>query len=232
MKKKVLFAVTALSMLLLPGCLADTYDLTNKEQDIIAEYTAAVLLRNEKTYTQALITPTPTPTPQVTPSPVPTKAADSEPGSKRPSGSGNASETIDTISASLSEVFGLAGLEVEYSGYSVMDSFSDGSGSAYIVRPKDGNQLVKVDLKLVNTAGIVQEIDFGSLNMNYRLECKESKSVGPQITAADLLHLKAEIPANDSMDVYLIFEIGKDVASDGSKLTITRDKLTSVISLD
>ena len=88
MRKRVWMAaaVAAASLVILNGCLADTYPLTEEEQNIIAEYAAGVLLRSDSSYTQALISPTPTPSP--TPAPSPTPEPTTAPGDKGNSGSG------------------------------------------------------------------------------------------------------------------------------------------------
>lgn len=230
MKKRALIAAAAFSMLLLPGCVADTYDLTEDEQNIIAEYAAGVLLRNDEIYTEALVTPTPTPTPEVvlgpTTAPEPTTAA--RPNGGQGTGKGDTGEAVSN--AGLSEVYGLAGLEVEYKGYSVLESFSEGNN--YVVKPASGHRLVKVDLTLANTAGIAQEINFGSLGMGYQLDCGGKNLIQPEITAQDLAYLLAEIPAGGSMDTYLIFEIKEDLEPAGGKLIVKRGSNTSIITLD
>lgn len=228
MKKKALFAITALAMLLLPGCLADTYDLTEGEQDIIAEFAAGVLLRNDENYVEALITPTPVPTSVPTLSPTPT--ADPNEGHGNAGGTGNGKNDEIKSNASLSEVFGLAGLKVEYEGYVVLNSIT--ANENYVIKPDTGKLLVEVDFILTNTAGIDQKINFGNLEMNYQLDCNEKKFVQPKITPFDLLYLEEEIPAGGSVECYLFFEIGEDADMEDSNLIVSRGDYTSIIPLN
>lgn len=234
-KKKALLVIAALSMLLLPGCLASTYALTDEEMDIIAEYAAGVLLRNDEYYEEALVTPTPSPSPEPALSPTPNPSATPTP-TKKPNqddATGNqkppAQEELPVANANLTEVYGLAGLEVKYKSASIIDSHSEGS---YRITPTSGKQLVRVYFTVSNVSGITQTINFGSLDIDYRLSCGEKNFVPPTISVIDLLYLELELPAGESRDCVLFFNIDKSSTLENADLVVSRGEEVSIISLN
>lgn len=234
MKKKLLTTVMLIAMTFSAGCLLDTYPLTDEEQDIIAEYAAGVLLRNDENYAEALLSPTPlpSPTPSLSPTPEPTKAAEDDNGSQGGSSHGGSGATADKIQTSLTQVYGLEGLQVSYDGFEVAESFEENS-MAYVVKAADGKKLVKVKLTLSNTAGIEQQIQFGALEIGYQLDCDEPAFVQPKITlfTEDLLFLDAKIPAGSQTSGFVIFEIDRKSDAENANFIVSRDSYAAIIPL-
>ncbi len=231
MKKRIwIAAAAAASLITLNGCLAETYPLTEEEQNIIAEYAAGVLLRSDAAYTQALLTPTPTPlpspSPELTKAPTPTLA-------EKDDGKGNGSKEDSEVkeNSSLNDVYGLEGLLVEYDSYEVADQIKETGG--YVVPFESGKKLVKLKFTLTNTAGIDQVFDFSKQNINYQLDCKEKSFIAPMITAlsGDMLYMKATLAPGESCDGYVIFRIPEKAKSKINNVIISRDSYTSIVSL-
>lgn len=235
MRKKVLSAAAALSLVLLTGCMGETYPLTEEEQDIIAEYAAGVLLRNDESYTQALITPTPTPSPEPTPTPTPGPTAaveDGKGGGHRENGDGG--NTV-TGNAALNEVYGLEGLLVEYDGYETVDSITEeNAAGTYAVMADDGKVLLKVNFTLTNTAGIEQSFDFGAQGISYQLDCNEKKFLQPKITGLeqDMLFRKITLAAGESSRGCVIFDISSEVSPEDCNVIVFKDDRTSILVLE
>lgn len=235
MRKKVLLAAAAVSLVLLTGCMGETYPLTEEEQDMIAEYAAGVLLRNDESYTQALVTPTPTPSPEptLTPTPEPTVmgGTDETGGSHKGNGNGN---TV-TENAALDEVYGLEGLLVEYDGYEVLDSVMEENGTdTYVVPAEDGKMLLKVNFILTNTAGIEQSFDFGVQDIRYQLDCNERRFLQPKITglSQDMLFRKITLSAGESSKGCVIFDISLKADAKDCNVIVSRGDRTSILALD
>lgn len=230
MRKKIMLAVAATSLVMLTGCLAGTYPLTEEEQDIIAEYAVAVLLRNDENYTQALVTPTPTP--EVLPSPTPTLAPKPTAAEDGKGGGQKGPGTEVTENASLNEVYGLEGLSVAFDGYELVDTIKENSG--YIVRAENGKKLLQVRFTLTNTAGIAQEFDFSGQNISYQLEGDGNKFIPAKITGieGDMLFMEAELTAGASCGGCVIFEVPEKWEPEGKRLVVSRDDAyTSVTTL-
>ncbi len=233
MKKKAILAAAVASALLAEGCLLETHSLTEEEQNIIAEYAACVLLRNDENYTEALLSPTPTPTPLPTPTPEPTPTPTPGPsgsGGKEPGNQGGGKEPEKREETDLNGIFGLEGLTVQYDGYEEAGHFEERELS-YIVRAKEGNQLVKVYLVLSNTAGIDQSFDFFSMEIEYQLLCGD-KRIKPEITLlSGDLNLPVDLPAGERMWGCLVFETGKDADLSNGTLVIQRDNFECRVPL-
>lgn len=230
MKKKIYLAAFFVLLSMTSGCLLDTHKLTDQEMDIIAEYAADALLRHDN-YQEALLSPTPTPTltptptPESTPTPTQKPQVTGQPDDGRnPSG--------DKIQASLTEVFGLEGLCVDYDGFETAESYSDPSIS-YALNASEGMQWVKVKLKLTNTAGILQSFRFADLNVIYQLDCGMKYFLKPKLTLLtnDLTILESDIQAGESISCFLLFEAEKDVDFSKANFIVSRDDRAAIIRL-
>lgn len=237
MKKRILWGIAAAGMLLLTGCVAETYALTEEEQDIIAEYAATVLLRNDENYyTEALLSPTPTPTPlptsTPTPTPVPTAAPTPTGGST--GASGNRGEAEIQANADLNQVFGLAGLRVEYIDYQLMDVYLLENNSSVMLRASEGKQLLVVNMRVKNTAGILQEFDFGGQSISYQLDCNEKNFVRPELTVLeeDMLYMTIQLMPGEEKDCLLVFQVGQDSDLSDANLIVSRGDYTAIVSLN
>lgn len=230
MRKKILLAAAAASLVMLTGCLAETYPLTEEEQDIIAEYAAGVLLRNEQSYTQALVSPVPTPTPEPTPTSAPKPTAQGGKNEGSHGGKGDSTEVVEN--ASLGEVFGLEGLSVEYDGYELLGMIEENGG--YVVRPGAGNMLMKVGFTLTNTAGIEQVFDFSGQDIAYQLDCGGKKRIPPKITAidGDMLFMKVTLAAGESVKGCIIFELQEKEKPVEGRVIVSRGDYTAVVALE
>lgn len=236
MKKKVLLGLAAAGMLFMTGCIADTYALTEEEQDIIAEYAATVLLRNDENYAEALLSPTPTPTPipTMTPTPTPTPTPAPTPQGGSTSAAGRGEEAEIQANADLNQVFGLAELQVEYSDYQVTDSYSLKDNQSFIIRADAGKQLVIINVSLENTAGILQAFDFGGQAITYHLDCNEENFARPEITVLenDLLYMTVELAPGEKKEAVLIFQTGQAADLSDANLIVSRGDYTAIVSLD
>ncbi|MDE7297309.1 MAG: hypothetical protein K2N94_00585 [Lachnospiraceae bacterium] len=226
MKKKAILAAMMASALLAEGCLLDTYSLTEEEQDIIAEYAAAVLLRHDEDYTEALLSPTPVPSPTPAPSPTPDPLSTPTPGASGSGASGNhgaGKEPEDRVQTDLNGVFGLEGLTVQYDGYDTAGRFEEKEYS-YVVKAGEGKQLVKVYLVLTNTAGIDQSFDFSTMNMKYELSYGKNKRIQPKITLlSGDMNLPVELAAGGRTTGCIVFETSADADLSSGALVIRRD---------
>ncbi|MDE7325137.1 MAG: hypothetical protein K2N63_02490 [Lachnospiraceae bacterium] len=230
MRKKIwIAAAAAASLVILNGCLAETYPLTEEEKNIIAEYAAGVLLRNDAGYTQALVSPTPipSPTPAPSPTPEPTTAA----GNKGNGGLGGGDIAEVKENASLEDVYGLEGLLVTYDDFEVVNQIEETNG--YVVPYEQGKKVVKLNFTLKNTAGIEQVFDFSKQSINYQLDCKERNFIPPMITAlaGDMLYMETTLAPGESCGGFVLFRIPEKAEDNITNVIISRDTYTSIIAL-
>ncbi|MDE7212631.1 MAG: hypothetical protein K2O03_14465 [Lachnospiraceae bacterium] len=230
-KKIMLAAAAAASAVMLTGCLAKTYPLTEEEQNIIAEYAAGVLLRNDENYTQKLVSPTPTPSPEPTPGPTSAPVTDGK--GENHNQTGKTDNVVLESNATLSEVYGLEGLSVEYDGYESSSVLEENSG--YIVRAGQGKMLMKVRFVLTNTAGIEQVFDFTGQDIRYRLEFGGKSDIQAKITGfeEDMLYRNVTLAAGESCEGCVVFEVQEMEEPIEGRVVVSRgDAYTAIVTLE
>lgn len=223
MKLKLLLVVAGMSGLLMTGC-SSSMNLTENETNVIAEYVAGVVLKHEKNYTEALILPKIaeeieakiTPTPSVDNGQVVTDTTKKE---------GNLQANAD-----FTEVIGIAGLTVEYSGYKTMNNLSD---SYFTIESGDGYQLLIVNFKVTNTTKKDIDIKLGTSNIVYQVDINQGDFYKPLLTFLDndLRLLDTTVKAKDTLETILVFKVKEDINLDIANVIISRDDKTAIVKL-
>lgn len=216
------------------GC-AHVPDLTDEQNNQIAEYMAASLLKYDENYDAVLeydesileITPTPVPTPE------PEQTQAPQESTEPVSGEGSEGETAAaatpaamSLSKDLSSVFGNDGVSL----YTVTADSAELAGRRYkdtlaAVEAAEGRQLMVVTFKIKNTADSSVKLDMTDKE-HRKNPIKFTASVGgntltplPTILSNDLQYYKGEIPAGKSRSAVLLFEVDEGTDTDG--LTVT-----------
>ena len=154
-----LCAVLAVSVLSLTGC-ADIKNLSEEQENEIAEYAAGVLLQNSDKYPYRLITKeekevteTPTPMPAT---PTPTSAAAQ--GVRRTTGIAAGTDSSCTgrfqKEVSLDDLYHLKGVSILYTSYRLADKY----GSSQI-RAEQGKKLLVAEFSLKNNSGAKKRLN-------------------------------------------------------------------------
>lgn len=236
MKAKLMLMILGLSMLLMTGC-ANSTQLTDDEEDMIAEYAAGLVLKYDKKYDQALIEPTEeqeepeevvpeiTPTPSPTPTPAPTKNEITQ-----ESGSNDKPNTNLQANADFTEVIGIKGLTIEYSGYKTVKSYSD---PYFTIESEDGKQLVVVNFKVTNTAAKDIVMNLANSEIAYQLDINTGTFGKPLLTFLDndLRFIDTTVEAKKSKDTVLIFSISEKIDMNVVNVIISRNDKTAIVKL-
>ncbi|SFR67112.1 DUF4352 domain-containing protein [Anaeromicropila populeti] len=238
MKKKFFVGILLVS-LITTGCSGKA-EITDKENDQIAEYIAGSLLKYDKHYKEELIytddeesiaeeeTVTVTPTPQ----PVSTSiAAETTEQTKEPEATENSTtEVLQT--ASLSQVIAQNKFEVKYSSYQLCNSYPDKETNTYFtLSPAEGNQLLIVSFQIKNVSKSRKTIDLMESKINYQL-IVDGKVTKPSLTLLvnDLQYLKTEIEGGKDTDGILVFEVSKKLSVEGGSIKISNGKEEAVVA--
>lgn len=227
--KKRIYALSTLVLCILfsSGC-GSVPELSNEQNNQIAEYMAASLLKYDANYDAALeydesildITPTPVPTEE----PEPTKEPqdDNEPPVQTAPGESPASAaTAAVIAKDFSSVLESDRYVVTAKSMEIMKHYKDALTDVYAL--EDMNLLV-VTFKIKNTSG--KEIRVKILNPDNPVTFTASvggSAVKPLYTfvSNDLRYYNEKIPAGKSRSAVLLFEISKD--ADVSDVTVTAE---------
>lgn len=224
-KRFLLLMATALTAVSLFGC--SKISLTEEQNDMIAEYLAGVILRNEVNYTEKLVTPTPIPSPTPKPDvPNPTEAA--KPNSGASSSQGNAENT--QVNVDFTQVVGIKGLKLNYEKYELMDEIFN--GNEYLPA-EDKKQYLVVSFSIENTTDQSIKLKLGEQKISYQLDLGEGKRIKSLLTILDndLRFFSNTIKAKETQTGVVIFQIQKNQSLDSANIIISANSKTATVQL-
>lgn len=210
---RFLCAVLAVSVLSLTGC-ADIKNLSEEQENEIAEYAAGVLLQNSDKYSYRLITKeekevTETPTP--TPTSAAAQASDA-PQESQPEQTAAAPEDSKK-EVSLDDLYHLKGVSILYTSYRLADKY----GSSQI-RAEQGKKLLVAEFSLKNNSGAKKKVKLiDRRKITYQLNV-DGTTYSPQISLLEnqLDYLEAVIAKGKSQKAVLVFQVDKNATNASS----------------
>ena len=210
---RFLCAVLAVSVLSLTGC-ADIKNLSEEQENEIAEYAAGVLLQNSDKYPYRLITKeekevTETATP--TPTSAAAQASDA-PQESQPEQTKAAPEDSQK-EVSLDDLYHLKGVSILYTSYCLADKY----GSSQI-RAEQGKKLLVAEFSLKNNSGAKKKVKLiDRRKISYQLNV-DGTTYSPQISLLEnqLDYLEATIAKGKSQKAVLVFQVDKNATNASS----------------
>lgn len=239
MRKNRMIALAAvLSMVLLNGCQS-VPDMTEQQSDMIAEYSAGVLLRYSDRYERRLITKKQlqkeenNDEQQVSPSPS-AIAATAAPVSQTPEDQqvvdqSPQPDTTELPSLSVNEFYHLNGVTVSYDSYQFTKRYANTQ-----IRAQKGETLLVVSFLLNNTSGRKKKLNLmNRTDLSYLLEVDGSQYYpGPSMLEnGGMNELSTTLKAGQKEKAVLIYRMSKEKmnASSISLMVSDRSKQTKVI---
>ena len=227
MKRNGIFILlTILSILSLTGC-ADFSDLTEEQSNLIAQYSAGVLLRYSDSYERRLITKEQLkkqgaeevapeqPETQTTPvaSAVPTDTTADAAASQKPA---------ETPGVTVNDFFQFDGVTVTYDSY----RFASKYGSTQI-RADEGETLLIVTFMLKNTTGKTKELNLMKrTDISYQADV-DGEQYQPGISMLEnggLNQLSTTLKAGEKEKAVLIYRMNQDKKGAASVVLTLSDK--------
>ena len=215
---RFLCTVLAVSVLSLTGC-ADIKNLSEEQENEIAEYAAGVLLQNSDKYPYRLITKkekevteTPTPMP-ATPTPTSAAAQASDaPQESQPEQTAAAPEDSKK-EVSLDDLYHLKDVSILYTSYRLADKY----GSSQI-RAEQGKKLLVAEFSLKNNSGAKKKVKLiDRRKITYQLNV-DGTTYSPQISLLEnqLDYLETVIAKGKSQKAVLVFQVDKHATNASS----------------
>lgn len=222
--KKGFFLLCLLSsMCMLAGC-AEGKDLSEEEQDVIAEYSAGILLQHYSKYNRRLEkqeNPQPAATDPEAPAPTPKE----EPGGTQSfvPGSEEADQEENVNEVSLNDLYNVPGLKVQYDSYVVCKSYP--KNSAMQLTAKEGERLLVVRFHVKNTKSGPLKVNLIKRNIDYvmNLDGTEYKPTIAIQQNGGMNYLKTNLKPGATETAILLFEIPKASGNPGSLTMTVRD---------
>ncbi len=233
MKKKIYIATAAVASLLLTGC-GNTQELSEQNQNMIAQYMAGTLLKYDADYNGALVydraileaTPTPAPTQAPVVTPAPTASSNSSDNSNNATAGDDNSKGV-LQETDLSSLINVSGIKVKKTSYKVTKSF----GTAYSsVAADKGHKLLIVNFKLKNQSDSSKKVNLTGKNIKYTLSIGDNR-YSPLYTIADgdMQFFNEKIAAGSSKKGILVFQIKSSVkVKDAVVTAITEDSTADI----
>lgn len=213
---RFLCAVLAVSVLSLTGC-ADIKDLSEEQENEIAEYAAGVLLQNSDKYPYRLVTKeekedtAPTPA-AATPTPASAKVTNA-PQTSNPAQTTETTPDSSKKEVSLDDLYHLKGVSISYTSYRLVDKY----GSSQI-RAEQGKKLFVASFSVKNSSTGKRKINLSSRSkITYQLNVDGTQyPLGINMISNGLDYLETTVEKGQKKTAVLIFQVDKDVTNASS----------------
>ncbi len=260
-KRQLSVIIAALSVMLLGGCGDEIPELTPEQQELVTEYSAALLLKYDSNSPSRLLPEgTVVSIDFVDPNNPDARSAEIIPEDmaveeysdisvdSEPAHTSDETYVTDVVTGessgptSYGEGFtgflAGTGADMAYSGrYEILDSYPEGESANpyFTVDASAGNKLLILHFDLLNPTGDDIDVNLSSLNLRYRVSLNggKNKFVMTTLLGNDLLSYAGTIPAASSQDIVAVCEVSEEEAANIQTIdfTIRSDSNSSVISL-
>lgn len=192
--------------LVLTGCGEAPLELTESEQQIISQYAAHVVSKYNSKQSRGIVHIDPqTEAPDTEPD-MPETEAGTE--TQMPEGGGSGDEPLQQENhGSLSEILGLNGVDVSYTGAELATSWEEGG---YIsLTPSEGAQYLVLHFTLNNPGAEDAACDVLSTKSVFQVSWNGGQKIPAQTTIllSDLGTFQGTVPAGGSAEALLLFEV-------------------------
>lgn len=233
--KKKLCVLTMMMAAMLTGC-TDVPDLSNVDNSLAAQYVADALLRNDKNYDDSLdydhsiLQATPTPAPTPVPTPAPSGGPDKDDGSSVPNGDGGSKPGDNLESVSVSDIYGISGINIKAGTYRVTSSYGS---SVAVCTPKKGNKLVVVNFTVANTSKAYKKVNLQKQKIQAELLSGTTRLGAPMlsIVEGDLQYFNATLNGGRKKQGVLVFEVDKSTKLKDVKVRFVKNGKEAVVSV-
>lgn len=221
-------AIAAVMMaILIGGCGEAPYDLTEKEENIIVDYAAHIVAKYNSYQKDGLTWVDFEAVKESETAEADTEIQEDENtgenGSLQDDTAGNQaaeSEAPGLQTATLNELFGIQGIQVDYTGAYLADNYMQ--EAYYAMYPDAGKQYLIVQIAVTNTSGADIEMDNLTLASTFHAVVNSEAEAASELTVLleDFAQLQQTIAADATQDTVLLFQI-PDTVSQIDSLTLS-----------
>ncbi len=227
-RKSILSLCLTFSVVALCGCVK-TAELSEEEQDMIAEYSAGVLLQQEESYQDRLVKEEtepaqPTEAPRTIATPVPTQ----EPVEEKNTDDGEATEEEEAFQQiSMDEMYAIDGVKIGYDSYVVCREYPKKASTFQMTAKKDEKFFV-VRFQVKNTTSAKKKVNLqGKTKAGFEYVLTlNGETYQPTIVLQEnggLNYLKTSLPGKKSEEAILVYNVPKTVKKVESATVALRD---------
>lgn len=218
-RAKVQMTTAALmAVLLLGGCGEAPYELTEQEENIIVNYSAHVVAKYNRYQKEGLAYVEPEELPDTEELPVEDDTQASVPENGTPEGgtpaAGADTEAAEVLqTATLEELFGVPGLEIDYIGARLSDSYVE--DTYYAMYPDEGKQYLVLGIDITNTAEEPVTVDYLTAAAGFQVTVNNEITSTAEFTilTQDFATFEGTLEPGATKETVLLFQVPVTVAS-------------------
>lgn len=234
MRRKIIVFICGVSCIFaLSGC-SQRVDITNEESELIAEYSAGILLKYDKNYNSGLSYMLQNENNEMSESVEVSQGGEAVKPIQQSKdielpvdedNMGNLEEPGATQNGNLNEALGLDQFDITYTGFEFTD-FYPNQGSKedmnYVVNPKSGNKLLVLNFNLSTTSNETQRINLLVANTNFTITINGTTILDNVKTVLldDLSTISEDIEVGATLKAVLLFEVSNDYGGEVSSLVL------------
>lgn len=237
MNRKLLsILLLCLLMMCVTACGNEIPEMTEQENAMVSEYAANLLLKYSSSYNSRLVDTSQPPEGEVENAQTPDESSDNvaeslpqEVGDDVPGQdteaqqepAGQETELVQPEEApamTIAKVLGLDGVDVEYTGYRLCDSYPEEGASEedlfFAMNAADGSKLLVLDLNVVNQTAENVECNTITIPAKYRviLNGEHTQNVLVTMLLDDFSAMDAQLVPQESIHAVLVAEISQERA--------------------
>ena len=217
------------------------YPLSDAQTDIVAEYMAGILLKDDKEYRPSLLSQQELIDIQEEErkekeekTEKKEKLEQDEAKSIPKEEPTNQSSDKQNIHYTLSEVIGDSNFDIKYTGYKLANTYPDDeTNSLFSIDPRKDYQLLVVDFTIENVTDQLHKIDLRNENIQFQLDINVGTVYKPLLTLLEnnFQYIEMDIEAGVKIPAVLIFEVSKDIDMSNINLIISKESKTEIIKI-
>lgn len=215
-RKCILSVCLCLVMLMLAGCV-QARELTEEKQDIIAEYSAGIVLQHADNYKKRLEKQENPVTPEVSQPPQVTAVPENTPEPAQAAGS---EEEPALAQVSLNDLYQVSGMNAEYVSYKSCSKYTNQ------IAAHKGEWLYIVNFRVRNSTKKPLKVDLSKRGIKYLLNVDGSEyQAHPSfLENGGMNFLKTTIPSGASKKAVVVFRVPDKAKNPGSATVTVRDE--------
>lgn len=215
-RKCILSVCLCLVMFMLAGCV-QVRELTEEEQDIIAEYSAGIILQHAENYKKRLEKQEPPAVPESSQLPQATAAPENTP---EPAPAEGSEEEPSLAKVSLDDLYQVSGMKVEYTSYKSCDNYTNQ------IEAHEGEWFYVVNFRVSNTTKKPLKVDLSGRRIKYLLNVDGSEyQAHPSfLDNGGMDFLKTKIPPGASEKAAVVFRVPEKAKNPGTVTLTVRDE--------
>lgn len=231
-KRMKVTAALLLAAITMTGCGTKLYEMTDEEQQLVAEYSAYALSKYNVYQKDGMTSA------KEEENTSETEQLETEIESESDTQTGGtssttkpASDTQTAAAVSLADAIGYKDLNVTYTGVTKTDTYKE--GSYYSMEAGKGRNYAVMKFTISNPTGADVDVDLFTNARTYTarfLDGKDYPAEGSFLTYS-LTTYQGTLKPQESVDVVLLFKIPEDTACDDVSMSVFKDNVKSLIEL-